>query len=128
MYDSQIDIHEDGNGTGVADCGGRGHERERDGDHFVARANTGGEQRQVQSAGPGVQRDRMFGIDVGGELLLERADLLTEHELTGLEHVADGGEHLVLDRLVLNLEIDERNYTAHLRASSSTTRPRWARD
>ena len=72
--------------AGVADRRDGRDEGEGHGDHLVARADAGGEQRQVQRAGAGVDGDGVRRAAVGGEVALERRDLVAEHELAAVEH------------------------------------------
>ena len=54
VNEQRIDVDEHRRRAGVADRRDGGDEGERDGDDFVARADAGRQQRQVQRAGAGV--------------------------------------------------------------------------
>ena len=85
-------------------------EGERHRDHFVAGADAGGEQRQVQRARAGVDRDGLRRAAERGEVALERGDLVAEDELRAVEHAQDRRVDLRLDRAGTGLQIDERNH------------------
>src|SRR5262245_43355613 len=108
----RIDVDEHRPRTGVADRRYRRDKREWNGDDLVAWADVRGEQREVKGARPRVDADPMLRPAIGSELGLERRNLGSERELAGLEYALDRGVHLVLDRFVLRLQIDERNQAA----------------
>ncbi len=54
---ARIDIHQHRPRSGVDDRGNAGDKSKRDGDDFIARTNSGGEQGQMQSARSGIQGD-----------------------------------------------------------------------
>ena len=62
------------------------HERERDGDDFVARSDACRKQRQMQGAGAGVDAHRFPGAAVHGEFLLEGCDFAAQRELAAFKH------------------------------------------
>jgi hypothetical protein len=109
-----VDVDEDRPGAGVVDRGRGRDEREGHGDHLVAGADAGGQQREVQGAGAGVDADALGRAAVRGELLLERGHLAAERELAALEHAEDGRVDLLLDRVVLSPEVDEGNHASCL--------------
>ena len=104
-----------GRRAGVADRRDGRDERERHGDHFVARADAGGEQRQVQRAGAGVDGDRR-----GRPCSSARTRARTppprspRTNCAALEDAGTAASISVLMRLVLRFEIEKRNHAAHL--------------
>ena len=90
-----------GRAPGVEDAVGAGDERERHGDHLVARTDVVAEQREVQCRRPRAGGDGVGHADHRGERVLELGDArsLGEH----------AGVHRLPDALLLLL--------AHLRAS-----------
>ena len=95
---------------GVHNRRGRRHEGERHGNHFIARPDAGGQQRQMQRARPRIYADGLGRAAVGRELALERGDFLPENELRAVQHPQDGGVDFRLDRSVLTAEICVRNH------------------
>ncbi len=75
-----IDVDEDRSGAGVTDGFGGGDEGVGGGDDFVAGADAGGQQREMQCAGAGVERDAVLDFTVAGEGLLEAGDFFSEDE------------------------------------------------
>ena len=110
---ARLDVDEHRRRAGVADRRHRRHEGERNGDHFVAGADAGRQQRQMERAGAGVDGDGVLGAAVGGEIALEGGDILAEHELRAVQHAEDRAVDVGLDALVLSFEIEERNHAAH---------------
>ena len=119
----RIDVDVDRARADVADRGDGGDEGERHGDDFVAGPDAGGDQREMQRAGAGVDRDAVRRALVGGELLLEGLDFRAEDELAGVEHAPDGGGDVRFDGEVLGFQVDERNHAAHLLEENSMRRP-----
>ena len=105
-----IDIDIDRSGTSVENCRDRGDKSKRRSDDLVAGSDSGGEQRQVQSAGPGVHADRLGIRTVGGKLFLEAGYFRSERELAAFENARDGGIDLRLDAVVLRLQVSVRNH------------------
>ena len=73
-----FDVHKNRPRAGVADRRHAGDESEGHGDHLVARADAGGEQRKVERARAGIDGDRVLCAAIGGELALEAGDFLAE--------------------------------------------------
>ena len=69
-----IDVHEDRHGSLVERGIGRGHERERRGDHQIARAHAGGDQRDVQAGRPARHGDRVRAAMMRGPFSFECGD------------------------------------------------------
>jgi hypothetical protein len=86
-------------------CCDRGREREWDGDYFVAGLYACCKQRQMQSAGPGVHRDRMLHTAVRGECALKLFHVPPENELSGIENVQYGPADLIADGVELGLQV-----------------------
>ena len=107
---ARLDVHEHRRGARVFDGRDGGHEGVRDGDHFVAASDAGGEQRQVQGARAAVDADGVARVAIGGKRLLERGHRRAEDELRFVEHAEHGGVDFGLEGAVLRLEIDERNH------------------
>jgi hypothetical protein len=105
----RIDIHEDGLPAVAGDARRRREERERGRDHLVARREIESVQRQHEGVGARSAADRVSGAHVGGDLLLERGDFAAEDEHLGVHHAAEHAVDLVLDRLELRLQIQQRN-------------------
>src|SRR6185312_16210511 len=119
----RIDVDEHRARAGVADRRDGGDEGERHGDHFVAVADAGGEQREMQGAGAGVHGDAVIGGVERGELALEQLDFLAEDVLAAVEDLVNRGVDIRLNGAVLGFQIEERNHTVHLFNESSTGRP-----
>ena len=107
---SRIDIDEDRRRARVVDRRHRCDKREWHRNDFVAGADVGGKQSEVQRAGPGVHANAVSRLAVGGELLLECGHFAAQRELAAVQNALDCGIHLSLDRGVLRLEIDKRNH------------------
>src|SRR5690606_9074576 len=97
----RIDVDEHRLGSGILDRGNRRYERKRYRDHFVTRADSGREQRQVQRAGAAIYADTESAAAVGRELLLELGDFGAENEPAAIEHALYRGVDLGLDTGVL---------------------------
>ncbi len=82
----RVDVDEDGLGSAVVDGRDGGDERERGGDHLVARLDAGGQERQVQGARSRAGSDGVAGVAVRGEERLELGNLAPEDELRAVEH------------------------------------------
>src|SRR6185437_375223 len=93
------------------------------GDHFVAGADAGGQERQVQRARAGVDGDAFRRAAVGGELTFEAGDSVAEDELARFDDARNRGVDVGLDVEILRAKIDKRNHTVHLFAARSTGRP-----
>jgi hypothetical protein len=104
-------------GAGVIDGGGGSYKGKRRRDDLVAFTDAGGQQRQVQRAGTGVDGDPLGGAAVLRELLLEVGNVLAKHELCAFENSEDGGINLALDAVVLRLEIQKWNQRNLARAT-----------
>jgi hypothetical protein len=72
-------IDEDGTRAGIADRSCGCDEGQRNGDHFIIRTDAGRAQRQMQRAGAGVDGDRVLGVAIAGEFLLETRHFLAKH-------------------------------------------------
>ena len=105
-----IDIDEHCRGSCVLDRRDRRHESKGHGDYFVARTDSGCEQRKVQCAGAAVHSDALLGLTICSELRLERAYFRSQGELTAVKHALDGGVDFVLDADVLRLQIYKRDH------------------
>jgi hypothetical protein len=99
------DVREDRRRAGVGDRLRGRDEGVRGGDDLVARPDPGREEREVQRARPGVERDAVPGSRELGELALERGHLVSEHELAAAADTVDRGEDLLAQRLVLPTEV-----------------------
>ena len=100
----RIDVDEHRPCAGVADRRDGGDEGERHRDHFVAGADAGGEQRQMQRARAGVHGDAVIGADSSAaNSCFERGDFGAEDELPAVEDAGDGRLDLRLDAGVLRL-------------------------
>ena len=86
---------------------GGGEEGERRGDHLVARPHVQGAEREEQRVRPGVEADRVRDAQVRGRFGLERRDLGSEHELTGVEDARPGRVELGADIGDLGGEVDQ---------------------
>src|SRR5690606_28281933 len=95
---------------------------------LVAGADAGGQKRQMQRAGSGIDGDCVLRAAIGGKFPLEGGDLVTQHILRGAEHAQNGGVDLALDALILRFQIEEGDHAMRLACSSSISRPRCASD
>jgi hypothetical protein len=94
-------------------------------DHLVARSHTERQQRDVQRARPGVDRDRVIGPHVRHKLLRQVRDLFAEHELPGVEDRGDRRVELGSDAGQLRLEVDERHLASSHGPSRGGRIPLW---
>ncbi len=84
-----VHVDEDRTRPGVDDAVGARDERERDGDHLVARREAVPEQSQVQRGGAGARGDRMRDPDEVRESLLELSDPRPLREGSGGHRLPD---------------------------------------
>ena len=82
----RIDIDVNGRGAHITDGRHGRIKRERNRDHFVAWPNAGREQRQMQRAGSGIDRDAISRAAILRKFLFQRGDLWPAHELAALEY------------------------------------------
>jgi hypothetical protein len=68
---------------------------------FVAVADAGGEQREMQRAGAGVHRHAVIGAVERGELALEQLDFLAEDVLPAVEDLVNRRVDIRLNSAVL---------------------------
>ena len=93
----RIDVDEDRRGAGVVD-GRRGRdERERHGDDFIAPADTGRKQGEVQRARSRIHADALLRLTVVRELVLEGDHFAAQRELAAVQDTLDCGVHLAFD-------------------------------
>ncbi len=78
----RIDVHQDGLGAGVTDREGRRDKGVRRRDHFVARANVKGAQRELQGRRARIHADGMADVQRLGELVFKLLELLSEDKVT----------------------------------------------
>ena len=109
----RIDVHVDRRRSHIADGGDSGVEGERNGDDFVARADSGREQRQMQRAGAGVDADRIVDIAIGRKLLFQPCDFVAENKLAALKHARHGGIDFGFQFVVFSAQIEKRNRFGH---------------
>ena len=120
-----IDVDKYGFRTRIVDRSNACDEREGHGDHFVARADAGGEQRQVQGTRAAVHAYSMCTAAIRGKFLLKRGDFAAENELAGVQDALNGDVHLRLNTGVLRLEIEKRDQvTTSVVASERSRRGR----
>ena len=104
-----VDVHEHRRRADIADGLGRGDEGERRGDDFVAFADAGRGQREVQGVGTRGHADRVFDAEVVGGFLLKGLHVRAENKLGCLQRVEQGAVDFVFEREVLALEVDHRD-------------------
>mmetsp|Transcript_20919 Transcript_20919/g.80520 ORF Transcript_20919/g.80520 Transcript_20919/m.80520 type:complete len:416 (-) Transcript_20919:3495-4742(-) len=102
-----LDVDEHRHATGQHDHLGRGRERERAGDDFIAGLQVQRHQRDEQSLGAAGDTDAMLGAGVGGQSRLHLLDLGAEDVLAVIQHPLDTGVDVVAQGRVLALEVDE---------------------
>ena len=105
----RIDVDEPRRRAEAADASGRGEERIRRRDDFVARADAERHHRGQQRVGAGRHRDRFGDLEMRRKLALERIDLRAEDEALAVADPGDGGENLLAERQILRLEIQQRH-------------------
>jgi hypothetical protein len=106
---ARVDVDEHRGRTDVGDGLGGGDEGEWRSDHFVARAEPGGAQGQVQGIGPRGNADGVLDTEIISHLALERLPVRTEDEVAGVEHPGNRPVDLVLELLILNLQVNHRD-------------------
>ncbi len=106
----RVDVGEDRRRADARDrlCGRV--ERERGADHLVAALDPHRLEREDERVGPVRDADRVRDTEVGGRLALEGLDLRAEDEAAGLEHLGEPLLKLGDERLVLRLDVDERDH------------------
>src|SRR5262249_2840285 len=105
----RLNVDEHAARAGIVNCRRGGYEREGHSDHFIARANAGSKQRQVQGAGPRVDAYCVLRPAMAGEFLLERRHFLAQSELRRFQDMPNRGGHFLFDTRILSLEIYEWN-------------------
>ena len=103
----RVDVHEHRAGPQAGYRSGRGKEGERGRDHLVIRSDPDGHQRDQQSIRARRDPDAVGALAVGGDFPLQGFDFRAEDEDLRLEHPVDRGAHLVADRAVLGLQVEQ---------------------
>jgi hypothetical protein len=107
----RIDVDEDRAGPDAGDAAAGGEERERAGDDFITPAHIESHQGQQQRVGSGGARDRLAGIAVAADVVLELGHFVAQDKpLFGedfLNGVQDGRGNLA----VLGDEVNQGNGT-----------------
>src|SRR5207245_295 len=96
-----------------------GDKREGHGDDFIAGTHSGGQQRQMQCAGSGIQSDALRSSAISGEFLFKGSDFGAKHEVAALQHSGDSCIYLWLDAVVLRLQVEKGYSDAGLCHSNS---------
>ena len=104
----RLNVHKDRHGADVGNRLGRGNEGERRGDHLVALPYPCGAQRQVERIGPRGHAGSMLQPVVGGDLLFQHFPLRAEDEGGIFHDRADRRIHVLLNRLILDLQVHHR--------------------
>ncbi len=104
-----VDVGEARARADLVGAGGGGEERERAGQHLVARADLQRSEGQDQGVGARGAADRGAGAGVSGDFLFEPGDLFTEDELLRVDHSLQRPSDLVPQRFELGLEVEQRN-------------------
>ena len=106
----RLDVDEDRPGSDAGDRAGRREERERRGDHFVARTDAERHQRDEQRIGPRGDRRRRARPDDGRlPLAFQPFHLRSHNELLRIADARDRGQDLLAYRRVLEPEIEQGN-------------------
>jgi hypothetical protein len=106
---SRLNIDEDGGGTAIDNCFGSSDEGIRGGDHLVAFADTSREQRQMQRAGSGIQRNTVLHLAIFRESLLETLHFLTQNEARVQTDAVERLPNFVAQQAVLGLQVEIRD-------------------
>jgi hypothetical protein len=103
------DIDQDRRSPDVDDRRHRRRERVTDRHDFVAGADAGGEQREMQRVIAAVHPHRIVGADELRQVLLEIPELLPEHEIAPSQRVGERGIDLRFEPPVVFARIHERD-------------------
>ena len=106
---ARINIYQHRSRSGVDDCGDASYKCEWYRDDFVARTDSGREQREMQSACSGVQGNALRSAAVGCKFLFESRHFRAEHKLATVQHARNRGINLRLDALILCFQVEIRN-------------------
>ena len=119
-----LDIDEHRPGADAHDAAGRGEERIRRRDHFVAGADVERHQRGEHRVGARRQADGVRISEGVAELALEAVDFGTADEALAVADAGHGIEQRLAQRRVLCVEIEQRNGhkqpMVHARLASAT--------
>src|SRR5262249_4205046 len=105
---------ERGRGARHHDGGGRGHERERWGDHLVAPSHAERGEGQPERVGAGTHADTVAGAAARGHLGLQRLALGAEHEPAAPQHPPYGHQPPPPARRALPHPVHERTHRSPL--------------
>jgi hypothetical protein len=88
----------------------RGEKRERGAQHLVAWFDVQRHQRQQQRVCAGRYRQRVLHTDHGRDFRLKRLQLRPHDKSTMLEHLSEGGLEFGFERVVLGVDVEERDH------------------
>ncbi len=114
-----VAVHEDGSGACVPDRLGRGDERVRRKNDFVAGADAEPPQNQVQGVGSARHTDAVAHAEIRGECRFERRDRLSQDEVGTRARLVDRSIELRRQPLVLSGQVHQRNTGHHFSSGSS---------
>jgi len=103
----RIVVDQNRGGPRVVNAQGRGDKRVRGGDDLVARSDPQALHRQSEGIQAAAHADAIFGLAVGGELLLERRQVRAGDEITLGQHLVDGRSNLSVQCVVQPFQIDQ---------------------
>ena len=101
-----IDVAENRPRAGPRDGAGGGEERERRGDHLIARTDAERHERQQQRIGARGHADAVRRAAISRDLRLEGAHVLAQDELLAFAHRCDDRHDLSADLRELGLKIE----------------------
>ena len=107
------DIDEDRLRAGEDDRGDRCEKRVRDGDHFIARSDSGGDEREMQRVKSAVHADGVLRAAVVGEIFFEVDELLAKDQIALRQRAEDCRFHFVFEPLPLRVRLDESHFVGH---------------
>ena len=120
-----LDVGEDGRRADVVYAPSGRDESERRGDDFVARAEAGDHAGDVERRGAAIHRERARVAERGCEGLLKILNVLAEAKARGVVGGGQRGERRLAEGLVLEVEVEERDFhfeSCLIRASTRLSR------
>ena len=106
----RLDIHQHRTRPGIQHRRNAGHERKRHGNDFIARPHSRCQQRQMQRARAGIQRNAPCRSTIGCEVALKRRHFRSQNKLATLQDSCDRRIDLRLDAPVLRFQIEIGNF------------------